>query len=477
MSDDAKRSKARILVVEDEDGARSAMGSFLTGEGFAVDLAEHGRIALERLAEQPSDLILTDLHMPELDGMGLLAAVRREHPGIPVIVATAARDLASGIAAMRAGAENYLTKPLDLDALLVAVERALENRDVRAEAENLRRQFRERGAEGLRGLVGASGPMQEVYRTARKVAGSRATVLITGESGTGKGELARAIHTIGPRAERPFVALHCAALSETLLESELFGHEKGSFTGAEQRRLGRFEQADGGTLFLDEIGEISQATQVKLLRFLQERTFERVGGNQPIKVDVRLVAATNADLPGMVESGTFREDLFYRLNVVHIEMPPLRVRGADVAALAGHFLRKYAAENHKRLEGFTDAARTKLIRHRWPGNVRALENAIERAVVLSEGAWIDADDLPFEAVPEASHGLQIPGATMAEVERYVILKTLEAVDGSTARAAELLDISIRTIQYRLHQYGLRKPRGGRSAGDDGPPAEPEAGDA
>jgi two-component system response regulator HydG len=297
--------------------------------------------------------------------------------------------------------------------------------------------------------------MQKVYRVARQVAPSRATVLITGESGTGKGELARAIHSLGSRSEKPFITLHCAALAESLLESELFGHEKGSFTGADRRRAGRFEQADGGTLFLDEIGEIPPSTQVKLLRVLQERTFERVGGNDSITIDVRVIAATNKDLATEVKEGKFREDLFYRLNVVHIEMPPLRIRGSDIIALADHFLRKFALENHKRIEGLTKEARAKLVGHRWPGNVRALENAIERAVVLTEGQLIGADDLPFEAPQDGFGELRVPGSTMAEIERYAITKTLEATEGSTSKAADILDISIRTIQYRLHEYGLK----------------------
>ncbi|WP_233561941.1 sigma-54 interaction domain-containing protein, partial [Sorangium cellulosum] len=298
-----------------------------------------------------------------------------------------------------------------------------------------------------------------VYRMARQVAGARATVLITGESGTGKGELARAIHAKGPRAKAPFVTLHCAALAESLLESELFGHERGAFTGADRRRIGRFEQAHGGTLFLDEVGEIAPATQVKLLRVLQERAFERVGGNETVTVDVRLIAATNRDLAAAVQEGQFREDLYYRLNVVHIDMPPLRVRDTDVLLLANHFLRRFAAENHRKIEGFTDQARSKLVAHRWPGNVRELENAIERAVVLCDDTRIDADHLPIDAAPVAKGALRIPGATMAEIERYAILSTLEATNGSTTRAAELLDISIRTIQYRLHEYGMSaKPK-------------------
>jgi two-component system response regulator HydG len=253
------------------------------------------------------------------------------------------------------------------------------------------------------------------------------------------------------------VQLHCASLPESLLESELFGHEKGSFTGADRRRIGRFEQAAGGTLFLDEIGEIPALTQVKLLRVLQDRTFERVGGNDSIHVDVRVIAATNRDLAAAVESGHFREDLFYRLNVVRIEMPALRLRAGDILPLADHFLRRFALENHKRIDGFTERARSKLLAHSWPGNVRELENAMERAVVLCSGALVDEPDLPFERATEMHGGLRIPGATMAQLERHAILKTLEAADGSTSRAAEQLGISVRTIQYRLHQYGMARP--------------------
>src|SRR5262245_2598193 len=283
------RKKARILVVDDEASPRSGLEKPLKQEGYQVDSADDGTTALERFSESAADVVVTDLKMPRMDGIELLKKLREQDQEVPVLVCTAFGDVSTAVQAMRAGAEDYLTKPIDFDALALAVERALERRELRTEAENLRRQIRERDGEGLQGLVGASPAMQKVYRVARQVAAARATVLITGESGTGKGELARAIHALGPRAKHPFVTVHCAALAETLLESELFGHEKGSFTGADKRRIGRFEQADGGTLFLDEIGEVPMATQIKLLRVLQERTFERVGGNEPIQVDVRLI--------------------------------------------------------------------------------------------------------------------------------------------------------------------------------------------
>ncbi len=450
----------RVLVVDDEPSAREILEKILTQRGYAVDVAEDGATALTKLESTLPDVIVADLHMPQMDGLELMRSVKARNRTLPVIVVTSSTDLDAAISAMREGASDYLTKPVNIDALLVAIERALETRDLRMEAENLRRHIRERDTEGLEGLIGMSAPMQRVYRTAKHVAPTKATVLITGESGTGKGELARAIHAQSPRASAPFITLHCASLAESLLESELFGHEKGSFTGAERKRIGRFEQAEGGTLFLDEVGDIPAQTQVKLLRVLQEKTFERVGGNEPITVDVRLIAATNKDLAAEVREGKFREDLYYRLNVVHIEMPPLRLRGEDILSLTLHFIRKYSQENHRRVEGITDAARTRLLSSRWPGNVRALENAVERAVIMCREPLIDEDDLPLDASTETFGSLRIPGSTMRELERHAILKTLEAVGGSTSRAAEILDIGVRTIQYRLHEYGFARPRSG-----------------
>jgi len=452
-------NKAKILVVDDEASARSGLSKLLGQEGYTVDTAADGLLALESIAESAPALIITDLKMPNLDGMGLLAKLREQNLDIPSIVTTAFGEVSVAVQAMRAGAEDYLTKPIDFDALLLAVERTLQRREVASEAENLRRQLRARDQLGLEGLLGTSPVMQRVYAMTKQVAPTRATVLITGESGTGKGELARAVHALSPRAKAPFVALHCASLAESLLESELFGHEKGAFTGADKRRVGRFEQADGGTLFLDEIGEIPAATQVKLLRVLQEKTFERVGGNELIKVDVRVVAATNKDLTAEVRERRFREDLYYRLNVVHLDMPPLRLRGPDVIVLADHFLRKFARENHRQIDSLSPAARAKLIAHSWPGNVRELENAMERAVVFTEGDTVEPDALPFEATPETRDGVRIPGSSMAEIEKFAILSTMEAAQGSTTRAAEILDISVRTIQYRLHEYGAVVSRG------------------
>jgi len=454
-------AKAHVLVVDDEPASRSGLARLLSDEGYTVDTADSGKAALDHVAARPPAIVVTDISMPGMNGLELLAKLHESDRDLPVIVATALADLGSAVTAMRAGAEDFIAKPVDLDQLTLVIERALQRRATKDEADFLRQQIRERVGEGLHGMIGASAAMQKIYGLARQVAGSRATVLITGESGTGKGELARTIHALGPRAARPFVSLHSAAIPESLLESEMFGHEKGAFTGADRRRLGRFEQADGGTVFLDEVGEIPVAMQVKLLRVLQERTFERVGGSESLHSDVRVIAATNRDLVADVAAGRFREDLYYRLNVVHIDMPPLRLRGGDATILANHFLRRFAAENQKNIDSFSDEARARIASYPWPGNVRALENAIERAVVLAEGTVIGLDDLPLEKDGQsATSSVRIPGATMDEIEREAILKTLDACDGSTTRAAGVLGISVRTIQYRLHQYGrARQPAG------------------
>ena len=447
-------AKARILIVDDEASARTGLARLLKQADYEVAVAGDGVEALEVAADVAPDVVVTDLRMPNMDGMTLLAKLREQDADLPVLVTTAFADVNAAVEAMRKGAADFLTKPIDFDVLALAIERSLEQRAIKVEAENLRRHLRERDGEGLQGLTGSSPAMQKVYRVARQVAGSRATVLITGESGTGKGELAMAVHALSPRNKTPFISLLCAAIPETLLEAEIFGHVKGAFTGADKRRVGRFEQAAGGTLFLDEVGDIPPLMQVKLLRVLQERAIERIGSGTTIPVDVRLIAATNRDLATEVREGRFREDLYYRLNVVHIEMPPLRLRGADVLSLANFFLQRFARENHKPIDSFSDAARTKIQGHRWPGNVRELENAAERAVVMCEGTQIDAEDLPFDAAQPIQGPLRIPGSTMAEIERHAILSTLEATQGSTSRAAEILDISVRTIQYRLGEYGL-----------------------
>jgi len=446
----------RILVVDDEANARSALAELLREEGYTVETAADGFKALPKLDEFSPDVIVTDLKMPGLDGLGLMRKALEQEPERAVIMMTAFGAVDTAVAAMRAGAADYLTKPINFDELLLVVERAIERRRLKLEAGQLRQRLSDRHR--LPNIIGSSPAMQTVFETVLQVAPSRASVLITGESGTGKELVAAALHEHSPRAGGPFVKLHCAALSETLLESELFGHERGAFTGAVTRREGRFQQADRGTLFLDEIGEISPSIQVKLLRFLQEHEFERVGGNQTTKVDVRIIAATNRNLRERVRQGLFREDLYYRLNVVAIEMPPLRQRPSDIGLLAHHFLARYAKENSKNITGFTDAAMDKLLRYSWPGNVRELENAIERAVIICRGDTLRPEDLAVAAAEGNGAAKMpagfppVPGSSLTAIERFAILRTLEHVGGSTSRAAEILGISPRKIQYKLQAY-------------------------
>ena len=454
-------SKGRILVVDDEVNARTALAELLRDEGYVVEAAADAFKALGKAADFAPDLVLTDLKMPGMDGLTLLGRLRENDPDLPVVMMTAFGEVESAVLAMQSGARDYLAKPVNVAELSLIVARELEHRRIRQEAGLLRARLSEKYS--FDNIIGDAAAMQEVFKTVSQVAASRASVLDTGESGTGKELIAAAIHERSPRAKGPCVKLHCAALAESLLESELFGHERGSFTGALTRREGRFFQANHGTLFLDEIGEIAPAVQVKLLRFLQEREFERVGGNETISVDVRVIAATNRDLKQMMAEGKFREDLYYRLNVINLEMPALRARRSDVPLLASHFLRKYAVENGKELSGFTGESLDCLAAYPWPGNVRELENVIERAVVLAKSAEISLADLPAQFTrSKVRPGLQIPGATMDEIERYAITKTLESTGGSTGEAAEILNISVRKIQYKLHEYESA-PKSTRSA--------------
>jgi DNA-binding NtrC family response regulator len=446
-------TRGRILIVDDEANARAALSEILRDDGYATETAADGFKALGKLEEFVPDVILTDLKMPGLDGIAFMEKARAAAPGAVFVVMTAFGTIQSAVAAVKKGAENYLTKPLDFEALAAVVDRAMEKARLLQETRQLRDRLRERNAFGH--IVTSDTKMTELLELVEQVGPSRASVLITGESGTGKELIAEAIHAASPRAKKPFVRLHCAALAESLLESELFGHERGAFTGAVTRREGRFKQADGGTLFLDEIGEIPGGTQVKLLRFLQEREFERVGGNETLKVDVRVIAATNRNLTAEIAKGAFREDLYYRLNVVAVDLPPLRERKGDVAALASFFLRRYASENGRSIEGFSDDALARLGAYSWPGNVRELENVIERAVVLCNESRVEMKHLPATLVPQAERGgtPPIPGSTIQDLERYAILKTLEACGGSTSKAAMILGVSTRKIQYKLHEYG------------------------
>ncbi len=445
--------KGRVLVVDDEANAREALVELLADEGYDADSAADGRRALEVMGQFEPHVVLTDLKMPVLDGLGLLKQGRERHPHVAFVVMTAFGTIDTAVEAIKSGAENYLTKPVDLDALSALVARAMEKAKLSEEAARLRGRLDERLA--LDNIVGDHPSMQRLGKLVAQVAKSRATVLIHGETGTGKELIAAAIHQHSPRREGPFVRLNCAALAETLLESELFGHEKGAVTGATARRHGRFEQADGGTLFLDEVSEIPLPLQVKLLRFLQEKQFERVGGNETITVDVRIVAASNRDLAEQVKDGDFREDLYYRLNVVQLDVPPLRARRSDIPLLAEHFVKKHAEENGFDVQGFSDEALLALMSYPWPGNVRELDNAIERAVVMTAGSTIETEHLPALAgsPQQDSLGVLVPGLTLAELERQAILQALEAAGGSTQKAAELLGISRRKIQYRLKEWG------------------------
>ena len=456
-------SKGRIVVIDDEVNAAAALETLLKEDGYDVARAHEARTGLQLVERHDPDLVLTDLRMPGMDGIELLAKIKELRPETMVIVMTAYGTVKTAVKAMKLGAEDYLGKPIDVEELEVVLQKALERKALLAEARSLRERLEHKYK--LDNLVGESPEMLSVFKTIRQVSASFASVLLLGESGTGKELFAQALHQTSPRHKKPFVKVACAALPETLLESELFGHEKGSFTGAIFTRAGRFEAADGGTLFLDEIGDITPTVQVKLLRFLEEREFERVGGNKTFKVDVRIVAATHRDLKKKLEDGSFREDLYYRLNVIEINIPPLRDRPGDIPILAQHFLHKYAQANGKELEGFSDEVMGLLLAHTWPGNVRELENAMERAVVLSTTPGLGP--LHFPTLRKASPGLavtasgpvdvRIPGSTLAQLEREAILRTLEAVEGSTSRAAAILDISPRKIQYKLKEYQSEGP--------------------
>ncbi len=453
-------SKVRVLVVDDEPSARSGLEKLLTAEGYIVETAADGVEALALAKDHAPDVVVTDLKMPNMDGIELAKKLHELESSLPVIVATAFGDVGSAVHAMRAGAEDYLTKPIDFDALIVALERALERRDLRVETENLRLQLRERDGEGLRGLIGASAAMQKVYRVARQVAASRATVLITGESGTGKGELARAIHALGPRANQPFVALHCTSLADSLLESELFGHEKGSFTGASATRRGVFEQADGGTLFIDEIGDLDIALQPKLLRAIQRGETQRVGGTGWMKSNVRILAATRRDLDREVQEGRFRDDLFFRLAVARIELPPLRERGGDVELLA----RAFWASLGPSAGPFPPEFLARYRGHTWPGNVRELLNTVVRWQALGEmglGARITEDAPESLAAPPAGAAASVAVPTNDDLVEGLIRA---AVPFSKARQLAASDFERRYVTRILDSFSGNVTKAAQASG-------------
>jgi DNA-binding NtrC family response regulator len=444
----------RILVVDDEPAQRELVAGFLRKQGFDVAVAEDAKAALARFKQGAFDLVLTDQRMPGLSGLELLEALRTITPEVAVIVMTAFGTIETAVAAVKAGAADYLTKPLNLDEVLHRIRVVRERQRLLTENRELRLALSERHR--VEGIVGESGRMQEVLSLVHRVAGSDATVLIQGESGTGKELIAKAIHYASPRAAGPLVTVNCAALPESLLEAELFGHEKGAFTGAMTTRQGRFELAHGGTLFLDEIGDVPLHLQVKLLRVLQERAFERVGSSRPIPVDVRLIAATHRDLAARVKAGAFRDDLYYRINVVSIVVPPLRERREDIPLLIDHFVRKCAEATRRPIVGLTREARDLLLRYDYPGNVRELENVIERGVVLTRDEVIGVADLPLTLQDPPTEGTEAVGLTAAveALERRMIREALALADGVQTRAAEALGISERVLRYKLRKYGL-----------------------
>ena len=454
--------EARVLIMDDEDRDRKRIEQYLTRKGHDVLGVGTVEEAVDAIRRERFDAFLTDCNIPGVDALKTSSEARKINPDMAVIIMTAFGTIETAVKAIKAGAYDYLPKPIDLDQLALLIERISERQNLIRENTELKEQLRERYK--FKEIVSTSQAMEDALNMAGRVAGSTATVLLRGESGTGKELVAKAIHFHSPRAEAPLVKVNCAALPETLLESELIGHGKGAFTGAAARRIGRFEAADGGTLFLDEIGELTPGMQAKLLRALQEKEFERLGGNQTIKVDVRVIAATNRDLEQAMGDGKFREDLYYRLNVVSIVIPPLRDRKEDVPALIDHFVQKYREENRKKISGVSAEARDVLMRYAYPGNVRELENIIERAVVLAKGGLIATVDLPLHlrsAEGEKKLTCWKAGGSLNEtldtVERGLILEALKDAGDVQTRAAEKLGISERVLRYKIKKHRIRSP--------------------
>jgi DNA-binding NtrC family response regulator len=448
--------KKRILVVEDEDKLRRVIELQLTSSGFDVDkapTAEEGLKVVDR-----ADLVLSDLRLPNMDGLQFLSLIRRQNTQVPVVMMTAFGSVETAVEAMKSGATDFLLKPFSLDHLMQVVGKALEIRALRDENRQLKEELGRRYE--YDNIIGRSEAMQEIFATIERVAPTRATVLLCGESGVGKDLIARAIHYHSPRHDRPLVKINCSAIPENLMESELFGYEKGAFTGANTSKPGKFEQADTGTVLLDEIGDVPPAIQVKLLRILQEREFERLGSNVTRHIDVRVIAATNQDLRAALEQGTFREDLYYRLNVVPLNIPPLRERKQDIDFLANHFVRKLVPDSGRKVDGISEAAMERLIGYHWPGNVRELENVIERALILCRGNQLEADDIKLEAPRQRpatdsnQHHFLPEGMTLDQYEQELIREALHRADGNKSQAARLLGLTRNALRYRLTQMGL-----------------------
>ena len=471
----------RILVADDHDSLRRGIARALTEAGHDVEQATNGNEAIERLHGSQFDIVLSDLKMGGSDGLDVLRTARTLQPATAVILMTAFGTVQTAVEALKIGAFDYVQKPFEIEEMEVKIEKALELRRLRHEVDYLR--HTQNDIYEFSRIVGASGALQRVLDIVRKVSKSNTTVLIRGETGTGKELIAGAIHHNSPRSPRNFVKVNCAALPESLLESELFGHERGAFTGADRQRVGRFEQADGGSILLDEVGDMSPSTQAKILRVLQEQEFERLGSTRTLKVNVRVIAATNRNLSNMVADGTFREDLYYRLNVVTIEVPPLRERTDDIVELAQFFIRRSAAELKKKIDGLAPSAERLLKRYTWPGNIRELENTIERAVLLTDGPYLQVDDLRLGELAvggdprDAAPVVKIPptGIPLAEIERQAVVEALRMSSWVQKDAAELLSISPRVMNYKIKTLRIELPRSRRSVGVPAPVSEAVAG--
>ena len=448
--------KEKILVVDDEQSHRMMLKAVLNKQGYGVSEADDGSSAIKAVENESFDLILMDIRMSDMDGIAALKEIKKTNPSIPVIMMTAYASLKTAVEALKSGAYDYLTKPLEMEELKILVQKTLEHS--RLEEENVLLKERLADRFEFSRIIGRSKAMKELFETLSHVVSSDATILIYGESGTGKELVANAIHQNSPRAQKPFIKVSCAALPETLLESELFGHERGAFTGAVGRKAGRFQLADGGSLFLDEVSEMSPATQVKLLRVLQEKEFEPLGSTKTIQVDIRLISATNKDLETEVKEGRFREDLFYRLNVIPVHLPPLRERKEDIPLLAEHFFKIHAEKNKSSLKGFLPKSMDAMIRYEWPGNVRELDNIVERVILLARGEYISPEDLPAPIQGAQERDLSLvsvpPGITLREVEKEVILQTLSNTEGNRTKTAQFLGISRKTLQNKLKEYGI-----------------------
>jgi len=438
-----------ILIVDDDNGHRIMLEVLLKKWKFKISSAKNGLEALKMAEETPFDTILMDIRMPDMDGMTALSKIHEYNPAIPIIMMTAYSDIDNAVEAVKIGAYDYLTKPLDFDRLKITLSRSLEHAQLKREMQELRSNYSSK-------MIGKSPVILNLKDLISTVAPSEATILIRGKSGTGKELVARAIHDQSHRQAKPWVAVNCAALTESLLESELFGHEKGAFTGAEKRREGRFLQANGGTIFLDEIGEISPLMQVKLLRVLQEKEIQRVGSDETLHVDVRIVAATNRNLEEGIENGTFREDLYYRLNVVSLSVPSLHERTGDIPLLAQFFLEKFSLKNNKEVKGFSPKAMDYLVKYTWPGNVRELENVIERAIILLRNDYIDVSELPHNVTAQdkenSEQSLTSNIQSLEDMEKVFILKTLHSLNDNKSETAKQLKISRKTLHTKLKQY-------------------------